>query len=66
MNVCKRVLYSSTTDIANSYMNTLREAFGEHDDDISSTVSSCNGGNDWGMVVVMVVVAQVPLQWTLV
>jgi len=41
------VLYSSTADIANSYMNTLREAFEEPDDgDISSTKSSCNGGND--------------------
>jgi hypothetical protein len=27
------VFYSSTTDIANSHMNTLREAFEKHDDD---------------------------------
>lgn len=48
MNACMRVFYSSTADIANSYMNTLREAFEEHDDDddISCTRSSCKGGND--------------------
>jgi len=46
MNACMCVLYSSTADIANSYMNALREAFEEHDDDISCTKSSCNYGND--------------------
>jgi hypothetical protein len=42
------VFYSSTADIANPYMGTLREAFDEHDDDddISSTKSSCKCGND--------------------
>jgi hypothetical protein len=34
MNACMRVFYSSTADIANFCMNTLREAFEEHDDDI--------------------------------
>lgn len=58
MDACMHVFYSSTADIANSYMNAWREAFEEHDDDISCTKSSCNDGNDWGMVVVMVVVGQ--------
>jgi hypothetical protein len=47
MNACKHVLNSSTAAIANSYMNTWRKAFEEHDDDdISSSMSSRNGGND--------------------
>ena len=46
MNACMCVFYSSTADIANSYMNTLREAFEKHDDDIGNTKSSCKGGND--------------------
>jgi len=45
MNACMHVFYSSTADIANSYMNALKEAFEEHDG-ISSTKSSCNDGND--------------------
>ena len=66
-----RVFDSFTADIANSYMNTLRETIEEHDDDddddddddISSTKSICKGGSDWCVVVVIVVVARVPLQW---
>jgi len=55
MNACMHVLYSSTANIANSYMHTLREAFEQHEEDyyyyyyyyyLSTTKSSCNGGND--------------------
>jgi len=52
MNACMRVFDSFTADIANSYMNTLRETIEEHDDDddddddISSTKSICKGGSD--------------------
>ena len=53
MNAGMRGFYSTTPDIANSYMDTLRVAFEEHDDDISSIESICKGGNDWGMVVLM-------------
>ena len=46
MNAGMRGFYSTTPDIANSYMDTLRVAFEEHDDDISSIESICKGGND--------------------
>lgn len=48
MNAGMHVFYSTTPDIANFYMDTLRVAFEEHDDDddISSTKSICKGVND--------------------